>query len=381
MAVVVPLVGAATVPATAAPTYTVSLSASPTTLETGETATLTTTASHDLTGTRFTTYVFDQTDPTWYRTCKVQTCSFPVTYDTPGSHTYIAYIARERTDPRYPPMQIQATSNSVTVTWTTPTFTVTLTSDDAWVPPGTTAVLMARSNKDMAGRPFAIQIFDLTSNERVASCDTGSTCPAFVSQSTPTTHAYQAFVAEPGDTPPPPNVQASSDVLPVTWSVLPDPTRPPNVGGGPITGSVAFTPPGVPPIDEQCAATDFDITGSSEAAWVNGSGEVYLGPLTLTGDGGSDCEHAGAGSGTLTVSAVGESDVGSLACGPLDGSYTRALTDMTVIVSGDCEINGFEVVRVSFVAKVEVRPAPDGAGITEPVMTAEFDGAFNVIPD
>lgn len=368
-------------PGTAGPVYSVTLSAEPTTLETGEATTLTTAASHDLTDTRWITYVFDQTDPSWYRTCKVQTCSFAVTHSTPGSHTYVAYIARDRADPRYPPMQIQATSSSVTVTWTAPTFTVDLESEETWTTPGSTTVLTATANKDMIGRPFAIQIFDLTSGERIALCDSGTSCPAAVEQLTPTTRAYQAFVAEPGPTAPPPNVQASSEVVTVTWSVLPDPTRPPNIGGGPITGTVTFSGAGVPPADEDCVSTSFDFAGASESAWVNGSGTAYVGPVTITGRGASDCENATTGAGRLTLNASGESGIGSLVCGPLLGTFTRALTDMTVVVSGDCEINGFDVVRVSFVAKVEVSPTNSGGGVTEPVTAANFGGAFTVVPD
>ena len=375
------VVGLAAAPAEAAPTYAVSLSATPTTLETGEATTLTTTASHDLTGTRWVTYVFDQADPSWYRTCKVQSCSFSVSKVDPGSHTFVAYIARERSDPRYPPLQIQATSNTVTVTWTKPTFTVTLAVDDAWSPPGSTAMLTAEANRDVAGHPFAVQVYDLTEGVRVATCTTGTTCSAFVTQVTPTTHAYQAFVARPATAPPPPDVQASSDVVTVTWSVLPDPTRPPNVGGGPLSGTVAFADGGVPPVDAPCARTDFDFTGTSEVAWLNGSGEAYVGPVHMAGTGGSDCENATAGSGTITLSAIGDNDVGSLSCGSLDGSFTRALSDMSVVVSGDCVINEFEIVRVSFVGKLEVRPTNDGGGVTSPVTDAEFVGAFVVVPD
>lgn len=373
-------VGLIATPAKAAPSYSVTLSADPTSLETGEATTLTTTASHDLTGTRWTTYVFDQTDPSWYRTCKVQTCSFSVTQSSPGTHTYIAYVARDRSDPRYPPTQIQATSNTVTVTWTQPTFTVRLDAEATWVTPGSTVRLLATANKDMAGRAFAIQIFDLTSGERLAICDSGSTCLAQVEQVTPATRAYQAFVAEPGPTPPPPNVQASSEVVTITWSVLPDPTRPPNAGGGFVTGAVDFEAPGVPPLGADCIPTNFHFEGSSETAWVNGSVRTYVGPLVLQADGGSACERASTGDGWLSVSASGRNPVGDeLSCGSLDGTYTRAGGAVVITVAGDCTINGFNSFRINFVADGLFIPT-DGGGIDTPVMTASFGGTFAVSP-
>lgn len=368
-------------PSVAAPAYSVTLAAAPTTLEVGEHSTLTTTANRDLTGTRYTTYLFDQTDPSWYRTCKVQSCSFEVTQSTPGSRSYIAYIARERPDPRYPPMQVQATSNTVTVTWTAPTFTVTLAADRTWLPPGSTSILRATANKDMAGRPFALQIFDLTSGERIAFCTSGTTCSGPVTETTVGTRTFQAFVAEPGASPPPPNVQASSNVVSVTWSILPDPSRPPNVGGGNVTGDVTFLDgTGVPPVGADCAATKFDFEGGSDSAWVNGSGTAYIGPITIRASGGAVCETATTGDGALTVTAFGTSELGELECGPLLGRYTRVASDVTVIVTGDCVINNFPAVRIGFVAKGEFLPSNDGGGLTEPVTAATFTGAFTIVP-
>lgn len=375
------MAGVTASPGNGAPAYSVALTADPTSLETGEYTTLTATSSHDLTDTRWVTYVFNQTDPSWYRKCKVQSCSFQVMQSTPGTHTYIAYIARDRSDPRYPPMQIQATSDSVTVTWMTPTYTVTLDADRSWLPPGSTTTLAAHANKDMTGRSVAVQIFDLTTGERIATCSTGTTCSVAVSQVTPTTHAYQAFIAEQGTTPPPPNVQASSNIVSITWSVLPDPTRPPNVGGGPVTGTVAFAGMGVPPADEPCVATSFTFEGSSGSAWVNGSGNVYVGPLTLFGQGDSDCETASTGSGTVGVSASGENGLGHhLSCGPLEGTFTRVATDVSVVVSGDCVISGFSAFRINFIAKGHFVPTNEGGGLTAPVTEATFLGAFTVIP-
>lgn len=372
--------GVAAVPATGAPTYSVALSATPTTLETGESTTLTTTANTTLVGTRYTTYVYDQGDPTWYRTCKVQSCSFAVAQDAPGTHSYIAYIARDRAEPRYPPMQVQATSDVVSVTWTAAA--VTLHADRTWLPPGSAAELTAQSTTDVTGRTVALQIYDLASGSRIGLCTTGTTCSALVSEVSPTTRSYQAYVATPSATFPPPGVRARSEIVSITWSPLPDPSRPPNVGGGPVTGTVTFADgEGVPPAGAPCAATSFDFAGTSEAAWVNGTGTAYVGPLVITGGGGSDCETASNGNGTVALSASGTSDTGTLDCGPLVGTFTRVLTDVTVVLSGDCSVNGFSAFSVSFLAKGEFVPVNDGGGATSPVTDATFAGAFTVVPN
>lgn len=386
------IAGAATVALLAAPladvgraappaSYVVTLSASPTTVEVGSTSTLHVTSNQDLGGTRYTAYVFDQTDPTWYRACKATTCSFPVTSFTPGTHTYIAYIARDRNPPRYPPTQVQATSNTVTVTWTASTYAVGLAADRTWLAPGATSTLTAQANKPVDGTLLAIEIFDLSSGERVALCATGAVCEAAVSQVSPSTHTYQAFIAEPSTTAPPPHVLASSNIVSVTWSVLPDPSRPPNVGGGPIVGSVVFDGDGVPAVDAPCAPTQFRFDGSSASAWVNGSGTAYAGPLSITATGGSDCENAETGAGAITVAASGSNAVGSVACGPLTGTVARTLSDVLVIVTGDCVVNGVEAIRVRFVAKGEFVPLTPGAGVDAPVTEAAFAGSFVIIPD
>ena len=365
----------------AAPSYAVSLSANPTTTEVGSFTTLTVVANQDLGTTKYTTYLFDQTDPTWYRACKARTCSFQTTSFTPGTHSYIAYIARDRNPPRYPPMQVQATSNTVAVTWTASTYAVGLAADRTWLAPGATSTLTAQANKAVDGTVFDIQIFDLTAGVLLASCSTGSTCEAGVSSVSPATRTYQAFVAEPGTAPPPPHVQASSNVVSVTWSVLPDPSRPPNIGGGPIVGSVVFAGDGVPPIGSPCAPTSFEFTGSSTSAWLNGSGTAYVGPISISAAGGSICENAQTGAGAVTVNASGSSDTGDVVCGPLVGTVTRILTDALVVVTGNCTINQVEAFRVRFIAKGEFVPPTPGDGVTAPVREAQFGGAFVIIPD
>jgi hypothetical protein len=249
------------------------------------------------------------------------------------------------------------------------------------LPPGSTATLTSTTNKDVAGTAFVTQIYDLTSQQRIALCAGGTTCSAAVNQLALTTHSYQAFVASPATSPPPPNVAASSSVVSVTWSPLPDPSRPANVGGGAVSGAVTFASPGVPPSGQPCRATSFAFNGASDSAWLNAAITAYVGPITITGSGGSPCETATSGSGPVTLSASGSNPLGStLSCPSLVGNFTRVLTDVTVVVSGDCRINDFPTFSVQFLAHGEFVPTNDGAGVTAPVLTATFAGAFAISP-
>jgi hypothetical protein len=363
-----------------AESYSVSLTASPVVLETAYSTTLTTTANRDLTATTYTTYLFDQSDPTWYRMCKVRSCSFQATHFAAGTHTYVAYVARDSETPTYPPARVRARSEPVQVTWSPSTFVVRLESDRTWLPPGSTATLSAQVNKDVAGTAVQIGIFDLTDRRVIAECTTGTTCTALVVEGTPTTRSYQAFVAQPSATPPPPNAQATSSPLAVTWSVLPDPKRPPNVGGGDLNATVHYSDPGVPALGEACRPTAFTLSGVSIAAWLSGSGSAYAGPAEVAGTGTGACETTSNGGGAMAVSLSGTSQVGTVSCPSLLGTFTRAATHITIVLAGDCTINEFEALRVGFVASGELVPSNEGGGISSPVMDATVSGGFVVFP-
>lgn len=369
----------AAVPAHAA-SYSVALTTSATSLETAYYATLTTLTNRDLTGTGYTTYLFDQTDPTWFRVCGTASCSFDVTQFTAGTHTYRAYVAKTTAEPTSPPQRIRARSDPVSITWSPSTFSVMLDADRTWLRPGATSTLTAAANKDVAGTAVRISLFDLTTGERLAECTAGSTCTASVSEPDETSHSYQAFVAESASTPPPPHVQASSAPVAVTWSMLPDPRRPPNLGGGDLGGTVSYRAPGVPGLSEDCLPTTFDIVASSVAAWVNGSGTAYAGPLSVSGNGEGVCETASTGAGILTLTASGTSAAGTLACPALLGTFTRVATDMTLVLNGDCTINAFSALRVGVLAKAHLVATPAVGSAPGSMTEVMLLGGFVVYP-
>ncbi len=153
-----------------------------------------------------------------------------------------------------------------------------------------------------------------------------------------------------------------------------------NVGAGGFTGSVAFEPPGLPPILAPCASTTFSFDGEAEAFVLNTTIVGYAGPVTFTGGGSSDCENATGGSGSLTLSAEGEGPTGStIDCDSLTGDFSRFLARAQINLTGDCTINGINTTGILFSADVLV--GADGAtGITDPVMLARFAGDFAVSP-
>jgi hypothetical protein len=97
--------------------WTVSLSASAADVYVNDSVQLTATTNLDLTGTGMYLDMFDQTTGSFLTTCTTGTsCTTFWSEPDIGSHTFIAYVDN---DPyvELPPCCIQATSNSVTVTW------------------------------------------------------------------------------------------------------------------------------------------------------------------------------------------------------------------------------------------------------------------------
>ena len=152
----------------------------------------------------------------------------------------------------------------------------------------------------------------------------------------------------------------------------------PDAGGGAVSGSVSFSEP-IPAVGQSCAPTSFSLTGNSVASVISFAQSEYTGPINFTGSGGSSCETAASGAGSLDLSVQGLGVTGTtLSCPALSGSYSRVGSDVTVTVDGLCTLNGTETDPVSLAAKVEFAPASGGVG--QPVTTATFDGAFAVSP-
>jgi hypothetical protein len=180
-----------------------------------------------------------------------------------------------------------------------------------------------------------------------------------------------------------------------------------NIGAGAYTGSIAYntaiprlvnsnTPPGSILEGEDCVATTFSIQGTTPVSAVfvlNTALSGYLGTLSWSGTGSSDCETALGGSGTIrltSVSGVGPTN-SKISCASttagttLTGGYTRTATDFEAVLGGTCTLNanppsfpGFPA-RVLFVLRGEWEPE-DGKGVTTSTTDALIEGAILVQP-
>lgn len=234
--------------------YTLTLSASTAMLETDYYSSLTVDANVAPAG-NLDIYVFDQTTGAYIGDCWATSCTYDyITQSVPGTHTYIAYVARSTCCPSFPPMGIQATSNTRSITWTPSSFQVSLSASPTTTNPGTSSTLSAQANKDVGPTAAGIFIFDQTTGAQVALCGWGTLCQASVTQDAITTHTYVADVADYWSSGyPPSGIQATSNTVTVTWAPVvatgsaafhgtAELSRfpcqpPPPFGDGPCTGS------------------------------------------------------------------------------------------------------------------------------------------------
>jgi hypothetical protein len=97
-------------------------------------------------------------------------------------------------------------------------YAVSLTGGPVALLPGGTATLVATANQDVGPTPYYIEIFDATSQTFLADCGFGSTCSTSVTQTGSVAHYYVAYISSFGTGYPPPNVQASSNLVALSWT-------------------------------------------------------------------------------------------------------------------------------------------------------------------
>jgi len=96
-------------------------------------------------------------------------------------------------------------------------YSVSLNASPRALAPGQTSSLTATSNTDVGSTPYYIEIYDDNTGALVIACGSGTSCTASVSQPSPASKNFTAYVASSSSTEPPLNVQASSDPVAVTW--------------------------------------------------------------------------------------------------------------------------------------------------------------------
>jgi hypothetical protein len=141
----------------------VTLSASPTTLATGQATTLTATANNPVGPTPYWIYIFDTSTGTMI--CKEPTlasCSTTETQSVATTHDFVAYVSDYDANVASPPTGIQATSATNFVTWNTNGYRLTL-SGPAHTPIfGGDGTYTASTNMSITGRGDTIEIADET---------------------------------------------------------------------------------------------------------------------------------------------------------------------------------------------------------------------------
>lgn len=171
----------------------------------------------------------------------------------------------------------------------------------------------------------------------------------------------------------------------------------PNVGAGTLRGTVTYAAgQGLPPFNTPCKDVAFAFNAFATIAVENLAGSDWVGTIGdpqagtgMTGSGSASCESATVGGGEFNVDAIDirhPITTGTLTCqgivgGPLTGSYTRTLSDLTAVVGGKCSINGHPTDNVAILIRAEVIPTGEpGDGVTAGVTSAALIATFTVVP-
>jgi hypothetical protein len=188
------------------------ISVSPTTVAVGATATVTATTSADVGPSPFYIEIFDMTTGTLIQSCGGGTsCVASVSQSAAGAHSYRAFISPFSTTVP-PPGSIEST-NPVLVAWSNVGFAITL-DDPRTTPFAIPITISATTNHDVGPTPYFLEIYDVTTGVRLASCGSGLTCSVQFEPPGcgPNPDRVVAVIASSSASFPPPNIQAASVV-------------------------------------------------------------------------------------------------------------------------------------------------------------------------
>lgn len=147
------------------------------------------------------------------------------------------------------------------------------------------------------------------------------------------------------------------------------------VGGGTVVGTVTINAPGIPPLNKPCHATSYKfgaitITGAFRSGTKNFLGTIKI-PAGVTG--GSPCENANSGSGSVNSFSFTGSGVGTIS-GTCSGSFKRTVSIVTVSLGCNATISGLSGHTTVAVA-AQFTPTK-GNGVTTSVQQANFAGEY-----
>lgn len=178
--------------------------------------------------------------------------------------------------------------------------------------------------------------------------------------------------------------------------------EPVNSGGGVTSGTFTYVGKALPKLFSLCERRLSFVLGDGVApglvsdAFVVDTGTTrFAGPVTMTGGGNSDisCESYSSGGGVLTVALRGHNELtgSTLDCRDdygdpvlsrsLTGRYVRILSDMQVVLSGRCLVNGIGTGWITFLAEIQAVPTDlaGGEGTTRSVVSLTTAGVFDLV--
>lgn len=165
-----------------------------------------------------------------------------------------------------------------------------------------------------------------------------------------------------------------------------------NIGAGEAHGTVTATPgKGVPPLNSPCQATEFTFDGQSESATFTTNLVGFVGPVQFKGKASATCEATSAGFGAMELTEVKGvgllSPANTLNCADpatgtkLTGGYTRNGAVVTSVLGGTCTINGSPApIQLFFRGVLAPNATPQGQGVSAPITSATFAGAYVISP-
>lgn len=188
-------------------TWTITLSAAPSSPWVTQSTTLVATANADVGPTPYSIVIRDA-NLVVLKSCSTgTTCSHAVTYPR-GSHHFYASI-EAGSDP-------SQASAGLSVEWHSTTLDLSASQNSLSV--GSGSLLTATTGQDIGPSPFYTMIFDTTTGNLLTYCGQGTSCTVTVTQTSATTHVYKAFLAPYSTTYPPPGAQEATPATYVTWT-------------------------------------------------------------------------------------------------------------------------------------------------------------------
>lgn len=284
--------------------WTVTLASTKLSFRVGETFTLTATSNQDVsrTGGTLAQVISDETTSTRVGQCTTGTsCSVTLSFASGPPRTYVAYVSKPN---NYPPVDVRATSQPVTVSRAPWTITLLYRRE---IISGLDYVRLTATANQAVGQTssaYSISIGNLDSPTRLAQCTTGTSCQVLVRVTPGASYRFIAYVSKTNWYPPQ-DIQATSNVVGIripdgqtrgcgNGTATPDPTATRGDEVNTATGAFCET------------ADDLDLPGRGvtlDFSRTYDSAGTATGPLGAGWTGTYDTALSGVGTPTVQLRA------------------------------------------------------------------------------